>query len=167
MRNRMADAATWAAEQFSIQAVSAKLSPIVTGPHTAHTDPAYRVSPFARQLERHKRASGWYTPRSAIRMFRGGDYRLYETLIGPYATHLPSDYRPDGDAVPYLSPSVTLGPDSIAVDSDELWPAVHRLDAHSYDLAARIDGRTSVDRLAVSGADDRIADLHRRGIVLF
>lgn len=132
--------------RFTPSAVAVSLSGLI---HRVLSTPregeAYVPSTLALRYERHKRACGWYEP-GAERgpMFQGTKYRIYERLLGPYATRVASEARQlriKPATVPQPSPFLRLDHDrELAVDEDPVWPHRRFLDTAAWRVLSRVDG---------------------------
>jgi glycosyltransferase involved in cell wall biosynthesis len=155
-------AQTWAKQRFSNAAFVAALAPIVSMQcqnelGTVEVQPAYEPSAFARRYEAHKRRCGWYATDEQLRqrwyqpMFQGRDYRLYEILLGPYATYhaasLPARAI-QGSWVPYTVAGMQFDRvRHLIMDQDPIWPQRRFLPALAWDILQVVDGVTPVDQI--------------------
>jgi glycosyltransferase involved in cell wall biosynthesis len=155
-------AQTWAKQRFSNAALVDVLAPIVSAqcqdaPGTVQGQPSYTPSAFARRYEAHKWRCGWYATDEEPRqrwyppMFQGRDYRLYEILLGPYATYHAASTPAraiGGSWVPYAVVGLQL--DAVrhmVTDQDPIWPQRQFLHALAWDILQLVDGVASVDQL--------------------
>jgi glycosyltransferase involved in cell wall biosynthesis len=158
-----ARAASWARERFSPPTLARSLTTVVAAAGTASTnaeatDPIYDPSEFAHRLDAHKRACGWFADSDLVEpmwyppMFQGGDYELYEQLLGPYATRLATELPVeaiDPGSVPYLAAPIALDPTRlIADDADPIWPQRRYLSPLEWETLRRVNGTATVARLA-------------------
>jgi glycosyltransferase involved in cell wall biosynthesis len=161
-RQMQLQAQAWATQRFSNTAVVELLAPIVSAQRqdalgTLPEQPAYTPSAFAKRYEAHKRHCGWYATDNELRyrwyprMFQGRDYRLYETLLGPYATYHASSTpaRAIGASwVPYVVAGMRLDPvRHLIIDQDPIWPQHQLLPNLAWEILQLIDGITPVDAL--------------------
>ncbi len=190
-------AVAWAQEQFTVASLASVLAAVVRAAGeagTAGSEPnavAYEPSHFARRYEAYKRACGWYDDDAPSRgeaqrwyppMFQGRDYRLYETLIGPYATRCAAELALDTMQptwVPYFPAPLTLDAvRHLVQDEDPVWPQRRFLDSVEGAVLERVDGVASINQLVevlaksgstITGREVRkiLWQFHVEGLVLF
>jgi hypothetical protein len=161
-RQMQLQAQAWATQRFSNTAIVELLASIVSAQRQdvlgmMPEQLAYTPSAFAQRYEAHKQRCGWYATdeqqrqRWYPRMFQGRDYRLYEILLGPYATYhaasLPAQAI-GGSWVPYIVAGMQLDPiRHLIIHQDPIWPQHQFLSTVAWDILQLIDGVTPVDTL--------------------
>jgi hypothetical protein len=155
-------AQTWAKQRFSNAAFVATLTRIVSAQRQdelgmGEVQPAYEPSGFARRYEAHKQRCGWYATDEQLRqrwyppMFQGRDYRLYEMLLGPYATYhatsLPARAI-HASWVPYAVTEIQFDRvRQLIIDRDPIWPQRQFLSALAWDILQVVDGVAPVEKI--------------------
>lgn len=175
-----------AKKHFGIDALSCHLSDVlsqVEAPLYEKDTPYYEPSQLALDYECHKKASGWYDDNDWYTgMFQGHDYVLYEQLIGPYATRLASELKPEEirlEWVPYrISPVQTIPSRRLVCGLDPIWPTHIYLDELGWKVFSLTDKQVSVEEIIQRITDmnpdasphsvvQQLCRLHWAGLVLF
>ena len=143
-------------------------------------DEAFEATPLARRYLEHATAHGWSDPDDdgwEPPMYQGGDYEIYKSLLGPYASVAAADVEATNlraDTIPYpASPWHLDHARRLLTDLDPVWPHRRFVPAADWEIVTRIDGRATVAEVAsaarVDEADVRrvTTHLHHEGFVLF
>jgi glycosyltransferase involved in cell wall biosynthesis len=161
-RQMQIQAQTWAKQRFSNAAFVAALAPMIIEQRqddvgTIPMQPAYEPSAFAQRYEAHKRRCGWYATDEQLRqrwyppMFQGRDYRLYEILLGSYATNQAASLPAQaihGSWVPYAVGGIHFDRVRyLIIDQDPIWPQRQFLSEVAWDILQLVDGMTPVDQI--------------------
>lgn len=174
------------AQHFSISAfanhITHALTPVAAPPYEKGT-PSYLPSQLAQDYETHKQAAGWYDDNDEYRgMFQGHDYALYEQLIGPYASKLAAELKPEHialDWIPYrVVPVQTIPARRLVIGQDPIWPTHTYLDELEWAVFSLTEQRISVAeiirQIAASNIEadshaivQRLCHLHLVGLIVF
>lgn len=167
LRSRLGvNASASAKERFSIDALSKRLKAILEElteqSNISLHETSYRPTPYAHELEAHKRACGWYDGyignseerQSSWRpaVYQGQHYALYETLLEPYVARLSRDLVIDDldeSWVPYVVS--TLERDTVRRyirNPDPIWPHHAYLDTLEWNVLDLIDGVRHIREIA-------------------
>jgi glycosyltransferase involved in cell wall biosynthesis len=175
LRKKMGERAlSLAHERFSTVALSQRLARAVVDVLSTcenSCQPAYIPGQFARRLEEHKRACGWYETAPVVVLkleeqntigevelhwrppvFQGRDYELYETLMQPYATRLAfEDQLPANwlTNVPYFPSQTRLNSIRLLIECDDpIWSHRLFLPIDKWEVVKSIDGYRTVEEIA-------------------
>lgn len=182
-RRTMGEAAAERARSLhSISAFAEQLRVAVADTLGANRDGgvAFEATPLARRYLEHATAHGWSDPNDdgwEPPMYQGGDYEIYEALLGPYASVDAADVEAAdlrAETIPYaVSPWHLDHGRRLLSDLDPVWPHRRFVPAGDWEIVTRIDGRSTVADVANAARVDvaevlRVTThLHQEGFVLF